>query len=329
MSRSLHEIAALLLTFLVLPSADSQAQPVVCSKDGSALLSLASRQRPGETEWHIALEKQDLVSGATQVVPVSPAVDLESAVGLARTEPGELLLLTSAALWSIDPGTGATTSVCPVPEEVDAGGIAHDPVTSVTVTWAALGLGDECSTAELWVLPKGGKKFRSVGHRRTSHFWGMTFLPDGRLVFSASGDLWVGSLVEDEGDDRWDLEAERFCPLAYWETYSGTGASFGAQHMVALGDRLIVHTGHRGIGLLTVPIPPVPDGSGSEFAPITAMGKSLAAVRFLGSSGSSEFLCSSPDGKTAWFELYLEAGGKRVHSMRVKGKPRPLDWKIE
>ena len=224
-----------------------------------------------------------------------------------RSRTGSLLLLAQNTLWEFEPETAHLEKRYAVAAPVQLTAFAHDPVTGGILLMEA---GSEESGLELRWLPSGSAPPQRVFNRRCPFLRDPTFTPDGRLLFSHEGDLWMGSLAQDTDSEppRQILNAYRHAPLALRETALGTPSQIGVRGMAVAGDWLYVQLcrmGGSGWGetlRIKAPAPGAVDDPPKDTAESrTRMLQIFGSLEPLGDNGGQPALCASRDGRLVFF----------------------------
>lgn len=309
LSRFLQLIACMAATFLF--NQRASAGEAACSADGKYLYRLNYAEGKGDV-----IEKIDPESLEITFVDLPKSIPTAELAGLAISNAGHLLIAVPSAVWAFDVEKNKAVRVCGTPEGATINGIAYDSKTSailITVT----AQGDEVRS-DLWILPKGAKAPLAVVNRRAGFISGLTFLTDGRIVFAARGDLWIGQVsLDDEENSIWSLQAIRFGPVAEWETANSTSGSYGARNLAVAGDGVLVHIGRLGgSGSGQIIKAPVPEKD-TEQATYQLMSHTLASLEELGETGTRGWLCSNLDGSIGYYVL---DGGKLMRWQNGKAE---------
>ncbi len=172
--------------------------------------------------------------------------------------------------------------------------------------------------------------------RRVTEFDGITFSSNGELFFGTRGDLWNGIIDLEEQDYRGVLVANRCAPLATLETAFGTQGQMGAERVAVATDELYVHVcrmAGSGWGkIVRLNKPPAYDQevAASDLKKRLALyAKEVASVEILAENGTRSYLCTSPDGKRAFFSSDVLGVDKRQFFLvEDNGMPQELSVKV-
>ncbi|PTX94755.1 hypothetical protein DB346_22360 [Verrucomicrobia bacterium LW23] len=311
----------------------------VLSHDGSVLyVNVAAGGETSAPElWAV-----ELPSAKHKVLDMKWMGAEKEIVALAPYKLGRILIGTQKSLYWYDPAKG-TADRFYVPKEMKGqiSELAYDHTADVLLL---------DTTEELYVLPKGKDEFEPVNTRRAPDRDGISFAPNGTLLFGCHGDLWHGKVVAEEDEEdgkkvvRYSIYGYRYCPLATLETASMTPSEEGVRCTAFFDGKVYAEVnrlGGSGWGTLaTVPPPHLgkPRGPDQEIEMYQNVAeraevyrKALAGTKVLGGSGGRYFLSASGDGSTLFYLIERETGDDLddYYVLKKGGKPVKVPLKFE
>jgi hypothetical protein len=206
------------------------------------------------------LLRMEVASGTITKLPLPPALKTESVSGLARGGQGEALFIAGPAVWVMK-DDGTVKKVCDTgtmesPEDLF---VAVKPGTPITDWMFLSGVSkEEGSEPEFYARKPGQKSFGDIFCRRVQNVRGGCFSDEGRMFFTANGDVWEGlNQTEDEPEGRMGvLVGARIAPLALLTTDEGNGGSAWVGGLSAAGKWIYagITSRHEG-SIVRLPIP--------------------------------------------------------------------------
>src|ERR1043165_7178075 len=147
-------------------------------------------------------------------------------IGLAPYKDGKILIAKKNTLYWFNPAKGVADRFY-VPKDIaDVTEVAYDTANDIILL---------NSREKLYILPKGQDQFSEVVTRRVPGLEGISFTPNGTIVFGYEGDLWHAKVVGEEDEiegkktTRYSLFGYRYAPLATLETANSTPSQEGAR----------------------------------------------------------------------------------------------------
>ncbi len=318
--------AALLAFALSAVTTSAIAAEAAFSTDGNFVyfFKLWDSAKPNEP---VELTELDLATRRLRALDLSKLKPPGGFIAIDRSADG-LLLLTGRTLYSFDPKTGASATICEAPEDEGFEDVASDPKSgNILIT----GFVKRDSSATVgWYYLKGEKRLLLITSRRVPAIESPTFAPDGLLFFGARGDLWAGRLEVDsqtgsEPPELAFLEAVRVAPVADLETGDFTPAAEGVRGVAVARDAIYVITyrmGGSGHGhLLRLPPLAAPFKTLTDFpATISLYGRLLGGAKVLEAANYQRMPCASPTGDRVFFG----GSGRELFLLRVANDQREV-----
>lgn len=265
-----------------------------------------------------ALREIDLIKNTSRTLPLPQLSEKDALQGIERGDEGKILCLSAKALWSLDPISGRLMKMKEAPKSTSFWRVAYNPVTH-----AILLTTDQASKPLLLLLPNE-REFKSVYVRRHSRLGSIVVSAQGELYYAESGDLWKGSVEEDDG--RYSLSGFRYAPLASLETANATPSETGVSEIALTRDALYLHLyrmGGSGWGSL-VKLPRSPQQSDSSDEPSDQLAlyrDLLEKLQPLGEANLPMNLCGSADESRIFYvndrKSYLIVDGQ-THELQLQ-----------
>ena len=240
--------ATLLAVALATVTPSATAAEAAFSPDGERHVYFFKRWDGAKPNEPVELTELDLAARRLRAIDLATLKPPGGFIAIDRSAD-ELLLLTGRTLYSFDPKSGASATICEAPEDEGFEDVAFDPKTgNILIT----GFVKRDSTATVgWYYLKGEKRLLLITSRRVRAIESPTFAPDGLLFFGARGDLWAGRLEVDsqtgsEPPELAFLEAVRVAPVADLETGDFTPAAEGVRGVAVARDSIFVITYRMG-----------------------------------------------------------------------------------
>lgn len=324
---------SLAIGFTMLVTGPAEAAEAALFNDGNRAIITA----PG---WTGELLDVDLRGGvATRFDPQSVGAPVGFKPG-GCSKSGFVLGTTGSLLLACDVVQRKCVTVYTAPRMVELEDLAYNPKDGAVLLTctdnrgrSAGAAGESGGTDDLGprivliYVPADASKAGSVFCRRVSSVDGIAFAGDGTLYFSSRGDMWVGS-IEEENDvpeaPKWVLDGERVAPVAMLETNIGTSASTGASEVAVSGKQLYVHTqriGGSGMGDLfrmDRPMLPVsPDYKKADPPPaILDYAKRLcgtmSSIRYVKDYARPPWLTTSANGRFTMYGFIAEGDESQI-----------------
>ena len=309
-------ICALVALLCRLFSAHCLAADVAFSSDNQRIYALSGT----DNETKPALREINLSTNTVRVIPLRGLADHEEVFAVASGDGGNILFLTVKNLWAFDPRSGRATKLSSAPPGKPFNEIAYDPKSHAAYV-TIQGEHDKL------FMVKNGRALVPVFVRRHEQISCLAFSSEGKMFYEESGDLWCGEIASEE--DRLWVEAERYAPLAYFETSAGMSNELNVNELAVARDGIYVHLSGRHAGVL-LKLPPVArnaaaaeaDSSLGEFVvkKLAQYKQSLEGVKSIGDTkgvkdiGDTVELGASPDGSRVYYKKddgeYLVTNGQ-------------------
>lgn len=220
---------------------------------------------------------------------------------------GALLLLCDNAIWKWTADHQKLTKIQAAPKGTSFIEMALSRPDHGLAVWCwAQTPGSETRAGRLMFARSPAAKLTPVRMRRVLNVTGLCFHGKNELLFGTEGDLWNGTIEEDEAS--LSLTAERFAPLSDRETSNGTPSQTGVSRVAVSAGKIYTHVSRMGgsgwgnVIRLSLPsdCEPAPEIKDMR-RQFQIYSKALNSVEVLEENGSLSFLCASQDGKRVFF----------------------------
>ncbi|WP_395740809.1 hypothetical protein [Prosthecobacter sp.] len=298
----MNAAAPVLFSLLLASSLFSHAGEACFSKDGSRVYLTTSESGTAK------IEEINVDDGTHRFHTFGQQPGLGEIRQLDSLGDGSLLFLCDESIWKWSADHQHLTKIHTAAQGMsfDQLAVSHSDGGLAVWGWAKEDDDEEGGGVLLFAKTKDAK-LDSVRMRRVDHVNGMCFHAKGEMLFGTEGDLWKGT-IEQEDEDTLSLTAERFAPLSDRETYIGTPSQIGVSRVAASSGRIYLHLSRMGgsgwgsVIRLSLPADCKPAADLKDIRmQLQIYSKALNSVEVLEDNGSLSFLCASHDGRRVFF----------------------------
>jgi hypothetical protein len=324
-----HYWFAALASLVAMPSLAFSAEAVFSADGGRVWLS-----QPGL--GYIDIDDREGTTAADRMVGLEPMGGPAEVRGVAISKKGNVLLLSSDAVWAFDTKAEKTVHVAALPAAFVSEDLAYQETTGGILVWGSFVREDGTveRSAAYWIA-RGSDKPAPVLIEGIEGWQAATFDSTGHLYLGRGPDLWGGVLIATEhekaADFAWQIRAFRIAALG--TPIAGEGANAGALiHSIgAGGGRLIITMrGAEGSTMLALPRPlPIrKDGGVDRLLELkdrwAFQQKVIASIALIGAPSSLPLLpivAINPSGSRIIYQT-AGPGVRRWWVIERSGKPR-------